>query len=179
MNRFIHGRGMAGSQRGAAMVEAALTMVLFLILLFGIMEFAMLIFRASSLVEATRAGARYLIVNDPVPAVEFSNIDCRDEDNNSVAAACDEGGGCGDLVPLMQSIYGQPLDEDQVHVQYRCSTTAGYEGAYFDIYEVEVSVRGAQYQFVTPGILGLETTVTLPDFATTRLSEDLNTVSPE
>jgi hypothetical protein len=156
------------------MVEAALTMVLFLMLLFGIMEFAMLIFRVSSLVEATRAGARYLIVNDPVPAVDFGSIDCSDEDNNSATATCDAG--CDGLVPLMQSLYGQSLDDSQVQVQYRCSITAGYEGAYFNIYEVEVSVRNAEYRFVTPGILGLNATVTLPDFATSRLSEDLNTI---
>jgi hypothetical protein len=77
----------------------------------------------------------------------------------------------------MQKQY-EPLQEGQVHVQYRCSST-GFAEAGFDIYEVEVSIQGAEYRFVTPGILGLNATVTLPAFATTRLSEDLETVVPE
>lgn len=171
MNRFIQRRGMAGNQRGAAMVEAAIVTLVFLMLLFGIMEFAMLIFKASSLVETTRAGARYLIVNDPV--VDLSEYDDCDELASAGAQSCDSL-DCGALIPLMQDLY-EPLSAGQVYVQYRCSNT-GYEEAYFNIYEVEVSVRNAEYRFITPGILGLNATVTLPDFATSRLSEDLNTI---
>lgn len=52
-------------QQGAAMVEMAIVITLFLVLVFGIIEFALVIFHVSLLDEATRAGARYAIVNDP------------------------------------------------------------------------------------------------------------------
>ena len=76
----------------------------------------------------------------------------------------------------MQKLY-EPLTAAQVYVGYKCSST-GYANSYFKIYEVQVSVRDAEYRFITPGILGLGLSVSLPDFETSRLSEDLEKVGP-
>jgi len=51
--------------RGAAMVEMAIVISLFLVMVLGIIEFAMAFFDWSRTVEATRAGARYAIVHSP------------------------------------------------------------------------------------------------------------------
>ena len=138
-----------GRQSGAAAVEAALIIVIFLVLVLGIIEFAMLIFNASSLVEATRAGARYLIVNEPV--VDRSELsDCA----NMPVINCGStsGASCDGVVALMQKFYPR-LTADNVEITYSCSST-GYSESYFYIYDVELRLVGVQYQFITPGILG-------------------------
>lgn len=155
------------AQRGAATVESAIIIVVFLMLVMGIIEFALLIFNASSLVEATRAGARYLIVNDPVATLGSDTCD------TPVTVDC-SGGTCDEVLSVMQRFYA-PLEAGNLEISYRCSST-GYGEAFFDIYEVELRLVGVQYEFITPGILGLDSTVTLPEFKTTRLSEDMETV---
>lgn len=158
-------------QTGAATVESAIILVLFLVLVLGIIEFAMLIFNASSLVEATRAGARYLIVNEPV--VDKSSLgDC---DTMPVVVDCgSSGGSCDGVLTLMQKFYPK-LTASNLEITYRCSNT-GYSESYFYIYDVELRLVDVQYKFITPGILGFDGTITLPDFKTTKLSEDMETV---
>lgn len=152
------------SQRGVATVETAIIIVVFLMLVMGIIEFALLIFNASSLVEATRSGSRYLIVNEPV--VELNSceveVDCSD-------------GDCGEVLSRMQRFYS-PLTAENLEISYRCSST-GHDDAFYNIYEVEMRLVDVEYTFITPGILGLDSTLTLPDFRSTRLSEDLETVN--
>ncbi|MCW8839395.1 MAG: pilus assembly protein [Gammaproteobacteria bacterium] len=155
-------------QQGAATVESAIILIIFLVLIMGIIEFALLIFNASSLVEATRAGARHLIVNEPL--VTLSDETCA----TPAVADCADG-DCDGVLGLMQKFYPR-LGDVNLEVEYRCSTT-GSPDAYEDIkiYEVEVRLKEVEYTFITPGILGLDATITLPDFKTTRLSEDLET----
>jgi len=154
-------------QRGAATVESAIIMVVFLMLVMGIIEFALLIFNASSLVEATRAGSRYLIVNEPLVTLD-------DECTAAVSPDCGAG-ECDALLSRMQRFYS-PLTADNLEITYRCSST-GYSEAFYDIYEVELRLVDVEYEFITPGILGLDSTLILPDFRSTRLSEDLDTVN--
>jgi hypothetical protein len=58
-------RYATSKQRGAALVEFTITFMVFLIVILGIIEFALVIYDASRLAEATRAAARYAIVNTP------------------------------------------------------------------------------------------------------------------
>lgn len=53
------------SQRGAALVEFTITFMVFLILILAIIEFSLVVYDASRLAEATRAAARFSIVNTP------------------------------------------------------------------------------------------------------------------
>lgn len=161
-------------QRGAAMVEAAIMILVFLMVIFGIMEFSMFIHKVSSLAEATRAGARHLVVNGPV----ISLPDC---ENNFVSGpeSCGGNNDCNEVFDVMAAQFTN-LQQEHIYVKYSCSTS-GYVDAPSRIYEVEVSVKGAEWSFFTPGILGFAPeffTVSLPEFETTRLSEDLETVGP-
>lgn len=52
-------------QRGAALVEFTMTFMVFLIVILGIIEFSLVVYDASRLAEATRAAARFAIVNEP------------------------------------------------------------------------------------------------------------------
>lgn len=166
-------------QQGAAMVEMAIVISLFLILIFGILEFTRAIFEWSRLVEATRAGARYAIVNDP--ACNIYNLapddpryikkscpggfDCstnsEDETTVPVAGNCTIGGdegvndtGCR-IVERMREI--QPLINTpgaNVNITYSC-TEAGYVGLAKNVPAVKVEVENVKYSFIAAGLLGL------------------------
>jgi len=56
-----------GWRRGAAMVETAAVLSLFLLLLFGVMEYCRLIFMRQLIENATREGARFAVVNTNDP----------------------------------------------------------------------------------------------------------------
>lgn len=172
MNKSI--RNMRNPQKGVATVESAIIIVVFLMLVMGIMEFALLIFNVSSLVDATRFGTRYLTVNDPV-VQDLKTFSC---DELPKTISCDETSRCDDigLVSYMQG-FSSKLNPENIVVTYSCSS-AGYDEAYFNVYEVEMQLEGVEYNFITPGILGFDGTITLPDFLTTRLSEDLEYVPP-
>lgn len=53
------------AQCGAALVEFTMTFMVFLIVILGIIEFSLVVYDASRLAEATRAAARFAIVNEP------------------------------------------------------------------------------------------------------------------
>lgn len=55
---------MKRKQTGATIVEFALGLILFFMFLFGITDFARMLFTWSAANEATRAGARYAVVCD-------------------------------------------------------------------------------------------------------------------
>lgn len=55
---------MKNSQRGATIVEFALGLLLFLMFLFGILDFSRMLFTWNAASEAARAGVRYAVVCD-------------------------------------------------------------------------------------------------------------------
>lgn len=205
-------------QQGAAMVEMAIVIFLFLILVFGIIEFALVIYNWSLLNEATRAGARYAIVNDPacdiygVAGINQYNcigdaLDCVNNPNDkrtvTVTGNCDietppgydlkDGDAGCRIVERMRGI--QPLiglSDPDVVITYAC-TDAGFAGLTQKVPSVTVGTCDAktkaelnnegrdcnllEYNLIVPGLLGLEVSVNMPGFATTRTGEDLDTVN--
>jgi len=155
-------------ERGSTMVEMAITLPLFLLLIFAIIELALVIFTWTRAVDSTRAGARYAIVNDAV--TDISSLDCSAVTN--VTVSCDSA-NCADLMNEMNSLY-QDLEAANVTVRYGCSST-GFSGNPRPVREVSVSIVGQEYELVLPGVIGLDPNLTLPDFTSTRVSEDLNT----
>ncbi|KGD64511.1 TadE family protein [Alcanivorax nanhaiticus] len=161
-------------QGGATMVEMAITLPLFLILVFGIFEFALVIFSFTRAVEATRAGVRYAIVNDSV--TDLSGMDCSTHapgaEVTPVTASCaDED--CSAMITRMQSLY-PVLDGDNVRVVYECSFT-GFSDNPNPVMQVTISIEGQEHSLMLPGLMGLDSTLTLPSFASTRTSEDMHT----
>jgi hypothetical protein len=164
VNKFLSRK----RERGATMVEMALTLPLFLLLIFAIIELALVIFTWTRAVDATRAGARYAIVNDPV--TDISTLDCSAVTDLTVT--CDSG-NCTDLMNQMNALY-KDLEAGNVTVRYGCSST-GFSGNPRPVREVTVSIVGQEYELVLPGVIGLDPSLTLPSFTSTRVSEDLNT----
>lgn len=61
------------SQKGQTLVEFALVVMLFLTLLFGIIEFGRALWSWNTIVQATRAGARFAVTSDPTNNTAIKN----------------------------------------------------------------------------------------------------------
>lgn len=155
-------------QGGAVMVEMALTLPLFILLIFAIIELALVVFHFTRAVEATRAGARYAIVNDPV--TDISTLDCTTV--TELTANCGSA-SCAGLMGKMTPIY-KNLAAANVQVRYGCSST-GFASNPNPIREVSVSISGQDYTLILPGLIGFDPKITLPSFTSTRISEDMYT----
>ncbi len=161
-------RNRIGERRrngGAAMVEMAITIAVFMTLLLAIFEFALLLFSWTRGVEATRAGARLAVVSAPVipasPDGEAS-VNCGTAD-------------CGDIFDRMQRILPE-LQPENVTIRYRASAIGDPERPVdMALFDVRVAISGVTRQLAVPGILGVPLVVPMPGFATTRISEDLHT----
>lgn len=203
-----------GRQRGAALVEMAIVILVFLMLVFGILEFARAIFEWSRLVEATRSGVRYAIVNDPACNIfdetwesgdpQYLKQDCTPGplqcDGGNQTASMTIAGDCkitqgsnqktdaacrivaenrfedGNLVEVRGNMRRlQPLINapgTDVTITYTC-TDAGFAGNAQRVPAVTVSVENVEFYFVASGLLGIDASVTMPSFETTRTGEDL------
>lgn len=150
------------------MVEMAVVLLLFLMIIFAIMEFSIAIVRSAQFAEATRGGVRYAIVNDPL-----TDLSACIDTGAAVSIDCDAG-NCPGLIERMTLI--SPLINVQnikVNVKYTCP-----DREYVDhnqLYLVTVTISGAQHRLTVPGVFGLDATVNLQTFESTRLSEDLHT----
>ena len=157
-------------QKGAALVEMALTLGIFMVLLLAIFEFALLLFSWSRGVEATRAGARLAVVTDPV--VDLAEIDANDTPELSVNCGTSD---CGAIAERMMALLPE-VQPENITIAYRYSGVGHPERpAVIGLYEVTVRLSGVRRTLVMPGLLGLPLTVPMPPFSTTRISEDLHT----
>lgn len=154
------------------MVEMAITLIVFMMLVFAIFEMAILLYTMSKANEATRAGSRYAIVHDPV--TDLSVLSCPATPEVSVSCG---GTDCGPMLEKMQALLPW-ISADNVRVTYRCSS-AGFPGRpeSMAIRQVEVALTDVTYRMAVPNLIGVQGELTLPDFRYTRTTEDLHTPS--
>ncbi len=193
------------TQRGAALVEFALVFVVFLSIIFAIIEFSLVIFNASRLAEATRAASRYAVVNDPAcdiygkgttnapgcpgspemtcpgsPPVELEVDSC------TFPATTTE---CR-MVEEMDKMMGRTGSNSilsgngKVVITYACSDTGDPDVPQF-VPVVTVSAEDIRHPMLLSGILGISLEsdcapysppcLTLPTFETSRTGEDMYT----
>lgn len=167
----LRARRAAGRQlqRGAAMVEMAITLSLFLLLVMGIIEFALAYHTWARINEAARDGLRYAIVSTPPASLE--DMTCP---GGSVELTCDAT-TCADLLAITGRV-APFLRPDQVHLRYACGTAGNPSRSGEQmIPEVTLEIREVEYSFVVPSLLGLGTTMSLPVARATRTGEDLFT----
>lgn len=122
------GKKYRQGQRGNAIVEATLTLTLFLTILFSIYDFGWVLFFHQTLVHQARTAARFAAVN-PTSLASAKNIALYNQ-------TADLGGA---------GILG--LDPSNVSV-----TRDGTAGATDD--RITVTISGYQYQFITVGWAG-------------------------
>jgi Flp pilus assembly protein TadG len=138
-------------ERGAALVEFAIGATVFLTVMFGVIEFGLLLWTHNALTDAARRGARYAVTH---PQSDLSNV------QNVVIY--------GDAVPATGA---KPmvanLSPANVAVAYNSfSVGAG---------RVTVSIENYDYNFVVP-LVGVK--VRLPRYQTTLTGESAGYVPP-
>jgi hypothetical protein len=160
-------------QRGASMVEMAVIISLFLALVLAVFEFALAVFFAVRLSDATREGARYAVVSNATPQfMGASGPKSCDELNGLGFQQCSLS-SCGEILAKMNKIV--TVDPSNVYIRYQCTST-GYADPSNEIYSITVKLQNVKYSLIMPGALHLPNSlsvITMPSFETTRLSEDL------
>ena len=179
------------TQHGAALVEFAITFLIYLMLIFAIIEFALVIFNATRLSEGTRVGARYAIVNNPAcdifdkgsgVACPGGPLVCPDGnvevtvDSCAIPASSPECQMVEEMDRLMlryssdaasyanRTILAGP---GKVVIAYSCSGV-GDSLLPTSVPLITISAEDIQHNMMLFG-----TTITLPSFSTSRTGEDL------
>ena len=126
------------NEQGATLVEFSIAALVFLTVMFGVIEFGRALWVHNALADAARRGARYASVHSAGDVEKVRNV----------VVYGDEDGGDTPMIPN--------LTPDNVAVNY--SNWAVNGGT------VTVSITEYEFQFVIP-IVG--TTITMPSYTTT------------
>lgn len=166
---------MRRRNRGAAMVEFALTFTIFLLIVLGTMELALTYFAWNRVSEAARAGSRFLIVNAPLDVAGVAAQSCSAEAPPLVSVDC-ASATCTSLLEKLQA-HASFVEAAHVDVEYRCSG-AGNPSVPDEnrVRTVTLSISGVPHPQVITALLGLGWTGTpfLPPVSVTRTGEDLH-----
>jgi Flp pilus assembly protein TadG len=135
-------------QKGQALVEFGIAATVFFLILFGILEFGRALWTWNTIVQATRAGARFAVVEAPTG----------DDAPVKKVVVYQDPNAANSSNPVAPG-----LTTGNVRVEYLMND--GTAAANKDVADVvQVSVTGYQFQFLIP-VLG--STITLPAFTTT------------
>ncbi|MFB3776427.1 MAG: TadE/TadG family type IV pilus assembly protein [Bryobacteraceae bacterium] len=135
-------RERLNGRRGAAIIEASLTLMLFLIFLFSLFDFGYVTFFHHTLMQHARAAARYGVVIDASTPENQTRIKNVLLFNNPHYAGGDATGLLG-------------LDPSNVSVEVRPKSAS------VPVAQLVVTVRGYRYGLITPGFAGLHDGQTL------------------
>jgi Flp pilus assembly protein TadG len=144
-------------ERGQAIVEFALVGMVFFFLVFGVLEVSRALFTYNTLVQQTRAAARWAVVN------VANNSDPKIDNAKNVAVYGNPAGSGAQLLTGLTtsnvSISIEDLERDSNNVAIT--------------QKVSVSITGYQFQFVVPFIPN----VTIPAFETSLYTESMGATS--
>ena len=182
MSRRQRSGNPARRQRGAVMVEFALVAILYLILIFGIIEFVLAVYHWSQVVKGAREGARYAIVHDPVcdPLGVYAGIDdCTpvlncDSAPTVTTATCGSI-DCSNLLAPIRAGGRQDIEGANVVVTYACSGLDLPTGTPIPL--VTVAIQNVEHNLIVPNLLGFTPTWTIPAVRVTKTAEDLCTAA--
>ena len=135
------------NEQGATLVEFSIAALVFLTVMFGVIEFGRALWVHNALADAARRGARYASVHGSGDADKVKNV----------VVYGDEDGGASPMIPN--------LTTDNVSVDYSGWAVNGGT--------VSVSITEYEFQFVIP-IVG--TTITMPNYTTTMTGESIGFV---
>lgn len=130
------------NERGSTLVEFAIGVTVFVMAMFGVLEFGRLLWVHNALTDAARRGARYAVLNSSSNPDAVKNI-----------VVYGNVGGTG--TPMVND-----LTVDNVVVNY--------DGFGLNTGTVSVSITNYEFEFVVP-IIG--TTITMPSYTTTLTGE--------
>ena len=189
-------RGLVRDSRGTTSVEFALVVTVFFLFFFGIIDFSKAFWEMNSAAKAVQVGVRFAVVNDPVTdAVIFDGALAGVPNGDPVPIATFNGGNpvvctwsggasCGAgteddaaftaIVTAMQQIYSD-IQPENVTITYE-HVGLGFSGSPFGSSidpMVTVRLSGVALTMITPGLAQLAATLTIQDFVSTQLAEDL------
>jgi len=164
------------------MVEFALVAILYLTLIFGIIEFVVAVYHWSQVVKSAREGVRHAIVHDPIcdPLGLYAGIaDCSPVLNCASAptvttAACGSV-DCSNLLVPIQAGGRQDIAGANVVVTYACSGLDLPNGTPIPL--VTVTIQNVTHNLIVPNFLGFNPTWTIPSVSVTKTAEDLCTAA--
>jgi Flp pilus assembly protein TadG len=151
-------------QRGQTLVEFAFVCLLFLTLLFGIVEFSRALWTWNTIVQATRAGARFAVVEVPTPT--------DDQVKNFVVYYNAAGGGN----PVLPGLTTSNVSVQYVKNSGKVCPDNSLPDPCADKYAadaIHVSITGYTFNFLLP-VVG--SNLTLPSFTTTLPLEGLGAI---
>lgn len=145
-------------QKGQTLVEFALVALIFFVILFGLIEFARALWTWNTIVQATRAGARFAVVEAPTGADT--------EVKNYVVYLNSAGTG----TPVLPGLTVSNITVEYLDLTTNPATIAGTVSEKRSSDVVQIRVAGYTFSFIIP-ILG--SSITLPPFTTTLPLEGL------
>ena len=196
-------RGAWRDRRGAVAVEFAFLFPIALVFTFGLIEFSLILFDFHRLSEATRRGARAAIIQPSVADLSGMTptsttiITCSGDATTgpSFTVSCSGGSTSSNantiFATIMADMQGIKSDlmGDNVTISYAATgVSTGTSGLVTPM--VTVSITGFQYTYYTltlvddllalsgtsGDVLGGTTTMTFPDFATSRVGATQNAI---
>ena len=145
------------SQKGQTLVEFALAVMLFLTILFGIIEFGRALWTWNTIVQATRAGARFAVTSDPTNTTAIKNW-----------VVYHNSAGTGD--PVLNG-----LTTTNVNVTFQKNDPSVTIATPYNADVVQVGISGYNFDFIVP-LFGAS--MTMPPFTTTLPVEGLGVPVP-
>lgn len=151
------------------MVEMALVVMIFFFLLFGILEFGRALWTYNTIVQSTRAAARWAVVNARVTAYN-SGTGNYTIDANDLASTKNVA-----VYGYSTVSSGSPLVPGLTTTMVNVSIDALEQDALGNALnkKVTVSVAGYQFQFIVP----ISPSITIPAYETTLYTESLGATS--
>lgn len=140
-------------EKGQSLVEMALVCLIFFFLLFGVLEFGRALWTYNTIVQSTRAAARWAVVN---VANAADTTDITRTQNIVIYGYPDVSSG----TPLLPGLNLATVNVSIQPLQTDPSGTAINE-------KISVSVSNYQFRFLIP----IAPTITLPAFETTLYTE--------
>lgn len=197
MRRFLFGHIKTYGRRGTSSVEFAMVVVLFLVAVLGIVDFARALWQWNLAARATQAGVRTAAVQDPaalnvqrfdgtlaapvgepVPAAALSPNPtiCTHDGCGPTLTSTDpallDAAAFARIVERMHA-YHRRIGTENVVVEYRhvgLGLAGNPDGPDIDPV-ITVRLRGLSFEFLATGFLGLPA-IPLPDFRATLSAED-------
>jgi Flp pilus assembly protein TadG len=139
---MLRKKNYRNNEKGATLVEFAIGVTVFVMVMFGVMEFGRALWVHNALTDAARRGARYGALHTSADIAKVKNV---------VVYGNEDGTG----EPMLNN-----LTTGQVDVTYN--------GFGLNDGTVSVSITDYEFQFVIP-IIG--TTITMPNYQTTLTAE--------
>jgi len=168
-------RRFLADEDGAFIIEFGITFPVLILLSFGLLEFSLVVFDYQRAAEATRAGVRHTIINDPIAntatILDGETITCTSSEGT---VACAGGSPDDDantlfqaLLEEMQGIY-PTLDASNLVVTYE-GTNVGEEDEFGGLFPlVTLQLSGVKHDMIVGHLIGIET-IEFPAFTTTVL----------